>query len=123
MYGLGIPKEVTRNTQIFKVLYLHYDINNGSHLDQRVKLELMTFTDPFPIIDVMIEPIVLKYLSEDEKLYYEVFPIKVLTQEAYRTFFEKITLEKELFKEELTGQLSAESQERRARDFYDIHKI
>ncbi len=81
----------------FKVLYLHYAINKSSDLDQRVKLELMTFTDPFPIVDVMIEPIVSKYLNEDEKLNYDVFPIKVLTQEPYRTFFEKITLEKELW--------------------------
>ena len=83
----------------------------------------MTFTDPFPIVDVMIEPIVSKYLNEDEKLNYDVFPIKVLTQEPYRTFFEKITLEKELFKEDFTGLPSSESQERRARDFYDIHKL
>jgi len=47
----------------------------------------------------------------------------VKTQEPYRTMMEKILLEKELYKEFLEGKASDESQEKRARDFYDIHKI
>ena len=107
----------------FKIIYLHYEISKQSDLDQRVKVELMTFMQPFPIIDRIIEPVIYQYLEKEEINEYGVLPIKVLTQEPYRTFFEKITLEKELFKEDLLGQSQSETQEKRARDFYDIHKI
>lgn len=107
----------------FKVMYLHYDINQKSDLGQRVKLELMTFIEPFPVIEKTVEPIIAKYLDEDEKDEYDIKPLTVLTQEPFRTFFEKVTLEKELAKDDMLGQTSDETQEKRARDFYDIHKI
>jgi predicted nucleotidyltransferase component of viral defense system len=107
----------------FKEVYLYYDSDYKSELDQRVKLELITFTNPFPVIEKEITPIIYKYLEEDEKIKYEIDIVKVLTQEPFRTFVEKITLEKELYKEFLNGERSDESQEKRARDFYDIHKI
>lgn len=107
----------------FKEVYLYYDTEHQSELDQRVKLELITFTDPFPVIEKEITPIIYKYLEEDEKIKFEIDKIKVLTQEPFRTFVEKITLEKELYKEFLEKIASDESQEKRARDFYDIHKI
>lgn len=107
----------------FKEVYLYYDSDHQSELDQRVKLELITFTDPFPVIEKEITPIIYKYLEEDEKIRFEIDKIKVITQEPFRTFFEKITLEKELYKEFLEKIAADESQEKRARDFYDIHKI
>jgi predicted nucleotidyltransferase component of viral defense system len=107
----------------FKEVYLYYDTEHQSELDQRVKLELITFTDPFPVIEKEITPIIYKYLEENEKIKFEIYKVKVLTQEPFRTFVEKITLEKELYKEFLEKIASDESQEKRARDFYDIHKI
>jgi predicted nucleotidyltransferase component of viral defense system len=107
----------------FKEVYLYYESDHQSELDQRVKLELITFTDPFPVIEKEITPIIYKYLEEDEKIRFEIDKIKVITQEPFRTFVEKITLEKELYKEFLEKIASDESQEKRARDFYDIHKI
>lgn len=107
----------------FKELYLYYNTHHKSDLDQRIKLELITFMDPFPVVQNEITTMITKYLDEEEKVLYEMGSVKVLTQEPYRTFFEKITLEKELFKEFLSGIESDESQEKRARDFYDIHKI
>jgi hypothetical protein len=79
--------------------------------------------EPFPIIEKEIVPIIYKYLEEFEKEEYEIHPVVVKTQEPYRTMIEKILLEKELYKEFLLGLNSDESQEKRARDFYDIHKI
>jgi len=107
----------------FKEVYLNYDSDHQSELDQRIKLELITFTDPFPVIEKEITPIIYKYLEDDEKIKFEIDKVKVLTQEPFRTFVEKITLEKELYKEFLEKIASDESQEKRARDFYDIHKI
>lgn len=107
----------------FKELYLFYETNRDSLLEQRVKLELITFTDPFPVTNSRIEPVLNKYLDAKDKVHYEMMPVTVITQEPLRTFFEKITLEKELYKDNLYGLLSDESQETRARDFYDIHKI
>lgn len=107
----------------FKEMYLYYDTNHITDLDQRVKLELITFMDPFPVIEKRVEAIIYKYLEQDEIDEYDMQPISVLTQEPYRTFFEKIILEKELYKDDTEGRPLDESQEKRARDFYDIHKI
>lgn len=107
----------------FKEVYLYYETSHSSDLDQRVKLELITFTDPFPVIEKDITPIIYQYLENDEKIRFEVDKVKVLTQEPFRTFFEKTTLEKELYRDFLEKRTSEESQEKRARDFYDIHKI
>ena len=104
-------------------MYLYYDTNHITDLDQRVKLELITFMDPFPVIEKRVEAIIYKYLEQDEIDEYDMQPISVLTQEPYRTFFEKIILEKELYKDDTEGRPLDESQEKRARDFYDIHKI
>lgn len=107
----------------FKEMFLYYDTITVSDLDQRVKLELITFMTPFPVIEEKVESIVLKYMDQDEVNEFDMHPISVLTQEPYRTFFEKITLEKELYKDGLEGRPLDETQEKRARDFYDIHKI
>ncbi|QLY39844.1 nucleotidyl transferase AbiEii/AbiGii toxin family protein [Hujiaoplasma nucleasis] len=107
----------------FKEMYLYYDTNAVSDLDQRVKLELITFMDPFPVIEKNVVAIIFKYLDQDEIDEFDMHPVAVLTQEPYRTFFEKITLEKELFKNDIEGNPLDETQEKRARDFYDIHKI
>ena len=107
----------------FKEMYLYYDTKTVSDLDQRVKLELITFLDPFPVIEKLVETIILKYMSKDEIDEFDMHPVPVLTQEPYRTFFEKITLQKELYKDYLAGKPLDETQAKRARDFYDIHKI
>lgn len=107
----------------FKEMYLYYDTNAVSDLDQRVKLELITFMDPFPVIEKKVEAIILKYMEQEEIADFDMHPVTVLTQEPYRTFFEKIILEKELFKNDIEGNPLDETQEKRARDFYDIHKI
>lgn len=107
----------------FKEMYLYYDTDAVSDLDQRVKLELITFMDPFPVIEKKVEAIIFKYLDKNEIEIFDMQPITVLTQEPYRTLFEKLTLEKELFKNDLEGNLTNETQQKRARDFYDIHKI
>jgi len=107
----------------FKELYLHYGAQHNTTLDQRIKIELLTFMDPFPVIPKRIEAMVSKYLDPDEIESYKMQPVSIFTQEPYRTFLEKITLEKEIFKQEQKGYLLEETQEKRARDFYDIHKI
>lgn len=107
----------------FKEAYLYYETSHNSELDQRVKLELITFTEPFPVTEKEITPIIYKYLDNDEKVRFDIDKVKVLTQEPYRTFFEKTILEKELYREFLEKKASEESQEKRARYFYDIHKI
>jgi len=104
-------------------MYLYYDADVASDLDKRVKLELITFMDPFPVIEKKVEAMILKYMEQDEIDEYNMQPFNVLTQEPYRTFFEKIILEKELFKNYLKELPLDETQEKRARDFYDIHKI
>ncbi len=120
------PWENEANNDIytdFKEMYLHYAKDSVSDIDQRVKLELLTFIDPFPLIEKHVEAIVVKHMDQNDIDKFDMHKISVLTQAPYRTFFEKISLEKELFKDDLEGRLSDESQERRARDFYDIHKI
>lgn len=107
----------------FKEMYLLYDTHVDSELDQRIKLELMTFMEPFPIIKKNVETIISKYMENDEIKTFDIRPVTVLTQEPYRTFFEKIILEKELFKIQSKDSSPNETQSKRARDFYDIHKI
>ena len=119
----GVVEEQNKLSSDFKEMYLHYTSKYDTELDQRVKIELITFMEPFPIIEKEIVPIIYKYLEESEKDKYEIYPVVVKTQEPYRTMMEKILLEKELYKEFLLGLRSDESQEKRARDFYDIHKI
>ena len=119
----GMVEEQNKQSSDFKEMYLHYPFQLITELDQRVKIELITFMEPFPIIEKKIVPIIYKYLEESEKEEYEIYQIVVKTQEPYRTMIEKTLLEKELFKEFLQGISSDESQEKRARDFYDIHKI
>ena len=120
---IGAIEEQNKPLSDFKEMYLHYSSKHETELDQRVKIELITFMEPFPIIEKEIVPIIYKYLDESEMEAYEVHPITVKTQEPYRTMMEKILLEKELYKEFLLKLHSDESQEKRARDFYDIHKI
>lgn len=119
----GLVEENNKPYSDFKELYLHYPSKHVSDLDQRVKIELITFTDPFPIIEKEIVPIIYKYLEEFEKAEYDIHPVVVKTQKPYRTMIEKILLEKELYKAFLLDLASDETQEKRARDFYDIHKI
>lgn len=119
----GEVDEQNKSSADFKEMYLHYPTNQDTELDQRVKVELITFMEPFPIIKKAITPIIFKYLEEAEKDEFEMYPINVKTQEPYRTMIEKILLEKELYKEFLLKMVSDESQGKRARDFYDIHKI
>ncbi len=119
----GLVEEQNKPSSDFKEMYLHYPSKHETDLDQRVKIELITFMEPFPIIEKKIVPIIYKYLEEFEEEEYEIHPVVVKTQEPYRTMIEKILLEKELYKEFLLGLNSDESQEKRARDFYDIHKI
>jgi len=119
----GKIEEENKPLSDFKEMYLHYPFAQETELDQRVKIELITFMEPFPIIEKEIIPIVHKYLDKSEIVEYEVQPIIVKTQEPYRTMMEKILLEKELYKEFLLKLQSDESQAKRARDFYDIHKI
>lgn len=122
----GVIEENNRKSSDFKVTYLNYNTDYISEMDQRVKLELMTFTDPFPIEEKQITTYIYKYLDDSEINKYNMFPINVKTQKPVRTFFEKVILEKELYKEFLNGISTADSletQEKRARDFYDIHKI
>lgn len=47
----------------FKEMYLYYDTNAVSDLDQRVKLELITFMDPFPVIEKKVEATIFKYMD------------------------------------------------------------
>ena len=119
----GIIEENNKQFSDFKEMYLHYPSSLETDLDQRVKVELITFMEPFPIISREITPIIYDYLDKLEIEDYDVFPITVNTQMPYRTMMEKILLEKELYKEFLECKASDESQEKRARDFYDIHKI
>ncbi len=108
----------------FKEAYLYYPANSESDLDSRVKVELITFMEPFPVIETKIKTIIYKFLDEADKKKYNMEPITVKTQAPYRTMIEKILLEKEqLYKDFLHGRVHNESQEKRARDFYDIHKI
>ncbi len=65
----------------------------------------------------------MKYLNNDEIKEYEIKEITVKTQEPYRTLFEKILLQKELYQGFLNNKEEKDDQIRRARDFYDIHKI
>ena len=119
----GIVEENNNQSSDFKEMYLHYPSSHKTDLDQRVKVELITFMVPFPIICRKITSIINKYLDESEIEEHDMVPIMVKTQEPYRTMMEKIILEKELYKEYLDGKISDESQAKRARDFYDIHKI
>jgi hypothetical protein len=119
----GVIEENNLPLSDFKEMYLHYPYKHETELDQRVKIEFITFMEPFPIIEKEIVSIIYKYLDESEMESYDVHPVTVKTQEPYRTMMEKILLEKELYKEFLQNIHSDESQKKRARDFYDIHKI
>lgn len=116
-------ENLNSQTSDFKEVYLNYVITNKSELDERVKLELVTFLDPFPNVKVIVSSYINNYLDTNEIERYQMQPFEVVTQEPHRTFFEKILLEKELFKNTLLDNELDESQEKRARDFYDIHKI
>ena len=119
----GFVEEENEKYSDFKEMYLHYSTSKGSDLDQRVKIELITFTEPFPIVQKTISSMISKYMDESELEEYNMQSIIVNTQEPYRTMIEKVLLEKELYKNFLNQIQLDESQEKRARDFYDIHKI
>ncbi len=113
-------------SQDFKVVFLQYgenEIDNIEETDKRVRLELLTFNDPFPTEEKMIAPYIMEHMSDADKKIYEVTKIKVITQTPFRTMFEKILLQKELYGEFLETNEEDDDQIRRARDFYDIHKI
>jgi predicted nucleotidyltransferase component of viral defense system len=111
----------------FKVLFLNYgekSLNfDYSMLENRIKLELITFIDPFPILNKKIAPYIMKYMTKEEIEKYDINEVNVKTQEPYRTLFEKVMLQKELYYDYLEKQEKEDDQIRRARDFYDIHKI
>lgn len=107
----------------FKEAYLSYETHQKSTLDQRVKLELITFTDPFPTILKQVKTLISQSMSREEIRNYKMHAIKVRTQEPYRTMVEKIVLEKEIYKDIQAGLNPSETHTKRARDFYDIHKI
>jgi len=92
-------------------------------LENRIKLELITFIDPFPILNKKIAPYIMKYMTKEEIEKYDINEVNVKTQEPYRTLFEKVMLQKELYYDYLEKQEKEDDQIRRARDFYDIHKI
>lgn len=119
----GTIEENNHKFNDFKEAYLNYDTSRNSTLDQRVKVELITFTDPFPTLKSFIKPIVSNSMTSHELIQYDMDRVQVITQEPFRTMLEKILLEKEIYKDFLAGKESEESQEKRARDFYDIHKI
>jgi site-specific recombinase XerD len=78
--------------------------------------------DEFVKISKGVEEAIGDYLDESEIQAYDMDSIVVNTQEHYRTMMEKLLLEKELYKDFSNEQPMDESQEKRARDFYDIHK-
>lgn len=107
----------------FKTMYLNYENEEQSALENRIKIELITFMDPFPIILIDIEPYILKYMTDEDKETYGVIKFKINTQEPFRTLFEKIILQKELYDSFLNNNEEADDQIKRARDYYDIHKL
>ncbi|MGI6377475.1 MAG: nucleotidyl transferase AbiEii/AbiGii toxin family protein [Bacilli bacterium] len=112
--------------QDFKVIFLNYSMDNTKNdfkVEKRIRLELLTFLNPFPIVEKKISPYVMKYLTDAELEEYDIKEIIVKTQEPYRTLFEKILLQKELYQGFLDNNEERDDQIRRARDFYDIHKI
>lgn len=119
----GSVESNTSKNDDFKVAFLNHDFDLESELDPRIKLELITFTDPFPLIKVSINSIVAEELTTEEIMKYEMDEVTVLTQEPYSTLLEKIILEKELYKEKKSGVTRSETHIDRARDFFDIHKI
>jgi len=119
----GLVEADNKKFSDFKEMYLHYPTSKESDLDQRVKIELITFMEPFPIVKSQIYAMIYRYLDESEIKEFDMHPIVVNTQKPYRTMMEKILLEKELYKGYLNQVQLDESQEKRARDFYDIHKI
>ena len=118
-----VSYEKRRVASDFKPLHLEYPNDYPGMLSNQVRLELIAFVDPFPNISVEITPLVNEILEEDEIIQYDMLPFSVKTQEPYRTFIEKILLQKEIYKDYLNGILAPESSKKRARDFYDIHKI
>lgn len=119
-------EDETKIFQDFKVIFLNYgadDNKDDFKVENRIRLELLTFLDPFPIVEKKISPYIMKYLNNDEIKEYEIKEITVKTQEPYRTLFEKILLQKELYQGFLNNKEEKDDQIRRARDFYDIHKI
>lgn len=119
----GTVESNNRKNDDFKVAFLNHAFDLEGELDPRIKLELITFTEPFPLVKVSIHSILKEELTDDEIIKYEMNDVTVLTQEPHRTFLEKIILEKELNKERNLDLISSETHIDRARDFYDIHKI
>ena len=112
-------EDETKIFQDFKVIFLNYgadDNKDDFKVENRIRLELLTFLNPFPIVEKKISPYIMKYLNNDEIKEYEIKEITVKTQEPYRTLFEKILLQKELYQGFLNNKEEKDDQIRRARD-------
>ena len=59
----------------------------------------------------------MKYMTKEEIEKYDINEVNVKTQEPYRTLFEKVMLQKELYYDYLEKQEKEDDQIRRARDF------
>ena len=119
----GTPLVSQSSTKDFLEVYLFYKYRNLDKNESRIKLEVLTFTNPFPVKEVYIESILNSYLNHADIKKYEMNPIIVKAQAPYRTFLEKVLLQKEHYKKSITDQIKLFESENRARDFYDIHKI
>ncbi len=122
------PWTTTENNKLtndFKVMYLEYFITNNTAplLENRIRLELISFLTPFPLITKKITPYVTAFMTSSEVVEYEITSVTVQTQAPYRTFFEKIIIQKELYVGFLNNSEEVETQIKRARDFYDIYKL
>lgn len=56
--------------QDFKTIFLNYgkrNIREKLKVENRIRLELLTFLDPFPIIEKRISPYIINYMSAEEQ--------------------------------------------------------
>lgn len=118
-----VSHENLRISSNFKPLYLEYPNEYTGLLSNKVRLELLSFTEPFPTLIKEISALVNVILTEEEIKEYEMNSFAVKTQAPFRTLIEKVLLQKEIYKDFINGNTSPESARARARDFYDVHKI
>lgn len=109
-------------TSDFKPIFLTYNYNI-EELSQNIRVELLSFTDPFPIEKRMITSLISQFLIDKEIKDFQMESFEVITQDPIRTMFEKIVIHKELYKEYKNNIDNSEGIQARARDYYDIHKI
>lgn len=119
----NVKEDGRRVASDFKPLFLKYPNEYPNVLSNQVRIELITFINPFPTIKIEIRALVGEILNDNEIEEYEMNPFIVKTQEPHRTLIEKILLQKEIYKDYTNRKDSPETAQNRARDFYDIQKI